>query len=243
LRKDVPLVLAVSDSESSTGMADKVAKQLISDGGTVRIATFTGQYGQAPDFDIQVRTMDWLMNIAKASHSGFSARERRTNLEVIAKQAQELPGLVNPLSRRECAGFLMTVPGMDTLRREYERLADVWVDSTVELAKTLEEKDVLDAHEMLSVLAKGQRFKDASVKQQKVAQAALTRLRKNPVIKQEIAASDLVADTCAMLDHDDSPAKQRIALKDLQDVLAQYPKTRAAKAAAKLVTKIQQNLR
>ncbi len=58
-----------------------------------------------------------------------------------------------------------------------------------------------------------------------------------------MAAADQVADICAVLDHDDSLAKQRIALKDLQAVMAQYPKSQAAKAAAKLVTKIQQNLR
>jgi hypothetical protein len=243
LRKDIPLVLVVPDQEAAAAVADKISRALIAEGGTARTATYDGDGAQEPSFDIHVRAMDWLMNIARASHGGFSARERKANLEEIAKQAQELPGLVDAGTRRECAGFLMSVPGMDTLRREYERLADVWVESAVEMAKAIETKDVIEAHEFLSVLVKGKRYQDASIKQQKVAQAALAKLRKNPAIKQEIAASDLVADTCAMLDHDDSPAKQRIALKDLQAVLAQYPGTHAAAVAARLVSRLQQNLR
>jgi hypothetical protein len=243
MRKDVAVVMVVPDNENEVVMANRVMSAYADAGGTAKLATYDAAGDGEPAFDIHVRAMDWLMNIARATHGRLSARERKTNLEEIAKQAQELPGLVNPATRRECAGFLMSVPGMETLRRDYERLADVWVESTVELAKALEEKDAVEAHEVLSVMVKGKRFQDASAKQQKAAQVVLARMRKNPLIKQEIAASDLVADTCAMLDHDVSPAKQRIALKDLQAVLTQYPKTHAAKVAAKLVSQLQQNLR
>lgn len=137
----------------------------------------------------------------------------------------------------------MAVPGMDKLASRYEQLADVWVESSIELVKAREAEDKVDAHAFLSVVSKSSRFKAAGGKQRKAVQTELTRMRRDPAIRSEMAAADQVADICAVLDHDDSLAKQRIALKDLQAVMAQYPKSQAAKAAAKLVTKIQQNLR
>ncbi len=244
LRAEVPVVLVIgANNQGMLSTAGKVAERLLSDGGTIKTATVDDLGDEEPSFDVHTRAMDWLMNISRATHKRFTARERKANLEEIATQAQELPGLVSPTARRECAGFLMAVPGMDKLKREYERLADVWLESSIEIAKARAEKDAVDAHEFLSVVVKNQRFQEAGGKQRKAAQTELTRMRKDPVVRKEVAAYDLVADACAMLDHDESLAKQRIALKDLQAVIDQYPMTHAAKTAAKLVTKIQQNLR
>ena len=244
LRKDVPMVMVVGeDNVNGVSMCEKLLVEAGVLGTTVRMATVDDLADEVPSMDVNLRAMDWLMNIARVTHEKFSARERKDNLEQIAEQAQELPGLVNPGARRECAGFLMAVPGMDKLARPYEQLADVWVESSLEIAKASESEDAIDAHTFLSVVAKSSRFKEAGGKQRKAVQTELTRMRKNPAIRKEVAAADLLADTCAMLDHDDSTAKQRIALKDLQAMMAQYPKTQAAKIAAKLVTKIQQNLR
>jgi hypothetical protein len=244
LRKDVPLVMVVGeDNINGVSMCEKLLFEAGTLGTAVRMATVDDLADEVPSMDVNLRAMDWLMNIARVTHEKFSARERKDNLEQIAEQAQELPGLVSPGARRECAGFLMAVPGMDKLARQYEQLADVWVESSLEIAKARESEDAIDAHAFLSVVAKSSRFKEAGGKQRKAVQTELTRMRKNPAIRQEVAAADLLADTCAMLDHDDSTAKQRIALKDLQAMMAQYPKTQAAKVAAKLVTKIQQNLR
>jgi len=244
LRKDVPLVMVVGeDNVNGVSMCEKLLIEAGILGATTRMATVDDLADEVPSMDVNVRAMDWLMNIARVTHEQFSTRERKDNLEHIAEQAQELPGLVNPGARRECAGFLMAVPGMDKLARQFEQLADVWVESSLEIVKARASEDAIDAHAFLSVVAKSRRFKEAGGKQRKAVQTELTRMRKNPAIRQEVAAADLLADTCAMLDHDESTAKQRIALKDLQAMMAQYPKTQAAKIAAKLVTKIQQNLR
>lgn len=244
LRKDVPMVLVVGeDNVNGVSQSEKLVLLAGALGGTARMATVDKLADEVPSMDVNVRAMDWLMNIARVTHEKFTTRERKDNLEKIAEQAQELPGLVNPQARRECAGFLMAVPGMDKLASRYEQLADVWVESSIELVKAREAEDKVDAHAFLSVVSKSSRFKAAGGKQRKAVQTELTRMRRDPAIRSEMAAADQVADICAVLDHDDSLAKQRIALKDLQAVMAQYPKSQAAKAAAKLVTKIQQNLR
>lgn len=244
LRKDVPMVMVVgADYEYGVSQCEKLMFQANADGGMARMATVDELVDQVPPMDVNVRAMDWLMNISRVTHEKFTSRERKDNLEKIAEQAQELPGLVNASARRECAGFLMAVPGMDKLASRYEQLADVWVESSLEMAKTSETQDKVTAHAFLSVVSKNSRFKAAGGKQRKAVQTELTRMRRDPAIRSEMAAADQVADICAMLDHDDSLAKQRIALKDLQAVMAQYPKTQAAKSAAKLVSKIQQNLR
>jgi hypothetical protein len=244
LRPDVPVVLVIdADNEATLTTAGTVGDRLRTDGGILKVATVDDLAGAEPSFDVHTRAMDWLLNIARATHKRFSPKERKGNLEEIAGQAQELPGLVDPAARRECAGFLMSVPGIEKMKRDYERLADVWVESAVEITRLRAAKEPVEAHEFLSVVVKKQRFQEASGKQQKAAQTELTRLRKDPLVRKEIAAYDLVADTCAMLDHDESLAKQRIALKDLQAVIDQYPKTHAAKTAAKLVARLQQNLR
>lgn len=244
LRKDVPMVMVVgADYENGISQCEKLMFQANAAGGMARMATVDELTDQVPPMDVNTRAMDWLMNISRVTHEKFSSRERKDNLEKISEQAQELPGLVNPQARRECAGFLMAVPGMDKLASRYEQLADVWVESSIEIAKARETEDKVEAHAFLSVVSKNSRFKAAGGKQRKAVQTELARMRRDPAIRSEMAAADSVADICAMLDHDDSLAKQRIALKDLQAVMAQYPKTQAAKSAAKLVSKIQQNLR
>jgi hypothetical protein len=242
LRKDVPVLFVVpGGGDFTNSITQKASERLAPLGGTVREAPMGKTSGIYMPFDFITSGMSMLFDLSSVTHERLTSIERRDNLEKVASQAQELAGIVNAGARRAYASFLMTIPGMDKRRRDYERLADVWLEASIVLAK--EHEDLPEAHAFLCVVVRTDRFKAAGGKQQKAAQTELARMRKDPTIKKEQAAADILADTSAMLEHDASTAKQRIALKDLEAMVAQYPKTMAAKAATKLLDTLRQNLR
>jgi len=241
-RKDVPVLFVVPGSGDFTSAGTKKAAERLEPlGGTVREAPVGKTAGANISFDHVTFGMSMLMDLSSVTHERLTSIERRDNLEKVASQAQELAGIVSVGARRTYASFLMAIPGMDKRRRDYERLADVWLEASIVLAK--EHEDLPEAHAFLCIVVRTDRFKAAGGKQQKAAQVELARMRKDPAIKKEQAAADIFADTAAMLDHDSSIAKQRIALKELEAMVAQYPMTMAAKAAAKLLETLRQNLR
>lgn len=187
--------------------------------------------------------MSLLQDFASVTHERLTTTERRDNLDLVAARIQEIAGLVNPIARRAYAQFFSTIPGMDKRRRDYERLSDIWLETSIIIAREHEKENLPEAHAYLSVVVRSERFKVASGKQRKAAQDELARMRKDPAIKKEQAAADILADTLAMLEHDDSTAKQRIALKDLEAMVAKYPATLAGKEAAKLLETLRSNVR
>jgi hypothetical protein len=243
-RKDVPVLLVMRGDGDIFGDGPKPANPNAAvEGGIYRQVGMGKLEGQGMPFDCVTAGMSMLEDLVSVTHERLTSIERRDNLDKLANQVQELAGIVSVGSRRAYADFLMGIPGMDKRRRDYERLADVWLEASIVMTKEHEQKDLPEAHAFLSIIVRSERFKTAGGKQQKSAQTELARMRKDPVIKQEQAAADILANTGAMLDHDSSTAKQRIALKDLEAMVAQYPKTIAGKAAAKLLETLRQNLR
>lgn len=241
-RKDFPvLALSAGTGERSTflGQAQNAAK---ADGPVIRWI-FLGKIDAAKHVDYLMSGVGMVQDLASITHERLTSVERRDNLDTVAARIQELAGLVNPFARRSYANFLASLPGMDKRRRDYERLMDIWVETSIIIAKEHEKESLPEAHAYLCVVVRSDRFKAAGGKQRKAAQDELARMRKDPAIKREQAAADILADTAAMLEHDDSTAKQRIALKDLEAMVAKYPATMAGKEAAKLLEILRQNVR
>jgi hypothetical protein len=241
-RKDVPMLVLSAGSGERAALAP-APQNVIKPEGPVTRTVFLGKYDNAHYVDYLTSGVSMVQDLASITHERLTSPERRDNLETVAARIQEIAGLVNPFARRYYANFLASLPGMDKRRRDYERLMDIWLETSVIIAKEHEKEDLPEAHAYLSVVVRSERFKAAGGKQRKAAQDELARMRKDPVIKREQAAADILADTCAMLEHDASTAKQRIALKDLEAMVAKYPATLAGKEAAKLLETLRQNVR
>jgi hypothetical protein len=232
LRPDIPVVIIRNPDDT----ADMITK-MIDAGKYVRTVSVKDLKGQLP-IGIARRCMDYTFNLARVLNKNFTARERAANLEEIAKQIHELPGIADDETRLLYAQYLMAVPGMEKRRNDNERLADIWLDGATKLALSKEKEDKVEGHEWLSGIMKSPAYKEASGKYQKIAHTELTRMRRDPVIKKEMYAADLLAGAINMLERDQSTAKIKIVIKELESMIAQYPASNAAKQGAKALEKL-----
>jgi hypothetical protein len=235
MRPDLPLVIIRSSLDENNEFIVK----LLDAGKMARVVSVLDlESNAAPPFPVVQRCLDYTLNLARVTHKKLSVRERANNLDDIAKQIQELPGILDDELRLRYAQYLMLVPGMEKRRSDNERLADIWLDSAVKIALAKEKEDKIEGHEWLSGITKSDPYKEASGKYKKMAYDELMRMRRDAVIKKEIAASDLYGGILAMLERDQSTAKLKIVAKELGSLMAQYPTSNAAKNAAKLLTKV-----
>jgi hypothetical protein len=233
---DLPFIF-IMDSKAPTVEIRKMQDE----GKTAKVVSVTKLGTSEPPFPIIRRCMDYTFNLARATNKGFSARERASNLDEIAAQIQELPGIVDDETRMMYAQYLMAVTGIEKRRKDNERLAEIWLEGATNVALAKEKEDAIEGHEWLSGIVKSSLYKDASAKYQKTAYDELKRMRRDPKIKKEIASADYYVDVLAMLEKDNSIAKQRIALKDLETMVIRYPGTHAAKVAEELIVLLRSN--
>lgn len=185
--------------------------------------------------------VDHLLDLALVNHPGWSPIKRLANQEAVIARGQALGGLDDGPAHEQL-GWLLTVPGLEKQKKPLEALANRWVDAGIALAKAKEATDLVTAHEDLSVVAKRPQAKLADAAHMKSLLAELARMRKDKRIKAEIVAADVYADTVALLE-DATAAKLKIALKQLEELVARHPATHAGKEAAKLLEKVRAALR
>lgn len=186
--------------------------------------------------------VDHLLDLALINHPKWSPIKRQANQEVVIARGQTLSALDDEPAHEQL-GWLLTVPGLEKQKKPLEALANRWVDAGISIAKAKEPTDLVDAHEKLSVVAKRPQAKLADAAHMKTLLAELTRMRKDKVIKTEIVAADLYANALALIEDDATTAKLKIALKQLEELVAKYPATHAGKEAAKLLEKVRAALR
>lgn len=211
---------------------------------TTRAALVAG--GKADDWVPQAGcdvAVDHLLDHALINHPKLSVKQRSAGIDAVLARGQTLLALEDKVCEEQL-GFLLSVPGLEVeIKPAYIPLANHWIDIQLQLAKARPDSEIAKAHEDLSVLSKRVQFKRADKDHQKQVLDELKRLRKDKRIKAEVAAADILADTLAALEVDFSTAKQRIALKTLEDLVAKHPGTEAGKAAAKLLEPLRRSLR
>lgn len=243
--KHLPVFVLVGEHDANSQTSfERLRDDLRSAGVITRSATVLG--GKANDWvpqggcDIAV---DHLFDFAWVNHPRWSPEKRSANVDLVLARGESLMAL-DDLPCQEQLGFLLSVPGLDKeIKPALIPLTNRWIDAQLNLAAARPESELAEAHEDLSVLSKRPQFKRADKEHQKRVIDEIKRMRKDKRIKVEIAAADILADTIAMLDEDFSTAKQRIALKTLEDLVAKHAATHAGRVAAKLLEPLRRNLR
>lgn len=241
----VPVFLLVGEHDVNSHLSfERLRDDLRTNGVITRSATVLG--GKADDWvpqggcDIAV---DHLLDFALVNHPRWSPDKRSANMDAVLARGEGLMSLED-LPCKEQLGFLLSVPGIDQeIKPALVPLTNRWIVAQMNLAKAHPDSEIAEAHWDLSVLAKRPPFKRADREHQKLVHDELKRLRKDKRIKAEIAAADTLVDTLNLLEHDFSIAKQRIALKTLEDLVAKHPATQAGREAAKLLEPLRRNLR
>lgn len=186
--------------------------------------------------------VDHLLDLTLMTHPKVSPIKRLAFQEAILARGQQLAEL-DDAQAHDQLGWLLTVPGFEKQKKPIEALANRWVDAGIAMAKAKEAEDLVEAHERLSVVSKRPQAKFADAAHTKALLAELARMRKDKTIKAEIVAADLYANIVAMLEDDETAAKLKIALKQLEDLVAKHPATHAGKAGAKLLERVRTALR
>jgi hypothetical protein len=210
----------------------------------VRSATVIGGNGNAevPQFGCDTAA-DHLLDYVVVTHPSVSAKDKVKNQQAVLTRGEALIALPD-VSAHEQLTWLLSLPEFDkTLKPHVWPLANRWMDAGIALAKAKEAEDLVQAHEDLSLVSKRPQARLVDPAHTKAIATELKRMRKDPKIKLEIVAADALADTVAMLDDDFTIAKQKIALKQLEELVAKHPSTHAGKVAAKLLEPLRRNLR
>jgi hypothetical protein len=186
--------------------------------------------------------VEHLLDLALVTHPKWPIDQRKANIQAVLERGNALAALDGSACHAPLF-WLLTIPGLEKQKKQVEALANRWTACVLAMAKARPEGELTEMHEDISILAKRAQFRLADKDHQKLVTDELKALRKDKRIKAEIAAADLFADILAMLDEDFSTAKQRIALKQMEDLVAKHPATHAGKEAAKLLEPLRRNLR
>jgi hypothetical protein len=247
--KEIPkhvgvFVLLGEHDAALQSMFDATRDRLREVGLMVRSALVIGGKGNAevPQFGCETAA-DHLLDYVMVTHPSLSANDKVKNQQSVLTRGVELIPL-SDVAAHEQLTWLLSLPDFDkTLKPQVEPLANRWMDAGIALAKAKETEDLVQAHEDLSLVSKRPHARLVDAAHTKAITAELKRLRKDPKIKLEIVAADALADTVAMLDADFTIAKQKIALKQLEELVAKHPATHAGKVAAKMLEPLRRNLR
>ncbi|HEX3133883.1 MAG TPA: hypothetical protein VHX44_09920 [Planctomycetota bacterium] len=237
-------VLLGEQDESMKPMFDSTRGRLRDMGLMVRSALVAGgkPMNEVPQFGCDLAA-DHLLDFVLVTHPRIPPKNKVENQQMVLTRGEQVEKLPDAAAQEQL-GWLLSLPEFDkTLKNQVEGLANRWMDAGISLAKFKEMNDIVLVYEELSLVAKRPQAKLADAAHVKAVATELKRMRKDNRIKLEIVAADLLAETLAMLEADFTLAKQRIALKQLEDLTAKHPATHAGKEAAKLLEPLRINLR
>jgi hypothetical protein len=241
--RHVPVFLLIGDGEVGRDEFGRMRGQLRDAGLLMRSAEVVGGKENYPvpqhGCDLAV---DHLLDLALVTHPAWPMDQRKVNIQAVLERGNAL-AMLDGSACYDSLFWLLTIPGLEKQKKPVEALANRWTACGLAMAKARPEGELTEMHEDISIIAKRPQFRLADRDHQKQVTDELKILRKDKRIKAEIAAADIFADTLAMLDEDFSTAKQRIGLKQLEDLVAKHPATHAGKEAAKLLEPLRRNLR
>jgi hypothetical protein len=172
--------------------------------------------------------LTWMVNLERFTHPNRSVEEVKEAKEDALKRIGGLDAVADASARYAEAEQLFVIPGVEKWP-EAKALALSWYKAAVEKAGAM--SDTIEKHELLTEVSQSPRLKLAPPADTKPLPGMLAELRKDPAVKKEYDAGQVLQRVAAAEATAKSKGEWQGVLDGYKMVQARYAGTRAAAKA------------
>jgi hypothetical protein len=208
-------------------MIEEVYKMLKKAGNPLRRIIRPGGHIEGEHSD-QEEMLSWMLNLERFTHPGRSPEEIKEAKEDALKRIGGLAAITDAAARLKEAEQLFLIPDVEKWP-EAKVLALAWYKAAVEKAGAM--ADPIEKHELLTEVSQSPRLKLVPPAESKPLPAMLSDLRKDPAVKKEYDAGQMLQRIAAAEATAKAKGEWQQVLDGYNALKARFAGTRAAAKA------------
>jgi hypothetical protein len=225
--KHIAVAFIHGDKEPNLQFINDAIRRLKKAGNPVREVVRPGGHIAGEHSD-QVEMLTWMFNLERFTHPKRSPEEIQDAKKEAAKRIEGLAAIGDPAARLREAEELLSIPDSDKWP-ETKVLATAWCKAALDKAAAI--NDPVEKHELLNEVSQSPYLKLVPPADAKPVTAALTELRKDPAVKKEYDAGQMLQQIAAL----EAQARTKSSWQQVSDgynaLKTRFPATRAAAKA------------
>jgi hypothetical protein len=225
--KHVAVAYIHGDQDQNAGQIDIVYRMLQRAGNPLRRLVKPGGHIEGDQAE-QEEMLSWMLNLERFTHPGRSPEEVKEAKEDVLKRIGGLDAISDAASRFAEAERLFVMPGVEKWP-EAKALALAWYKAAVEKAGAM--SDPIEKHELLTEVSQSPRLKLVPPAESRGLPAMLADLRKDPAVKKEYDAGQLLLRVAAAEAQAKSKGEWQQVVEGYNLVRTRYAGTRAVAKA------------
>jgi hypothetical protein len=225
--KHVAVAYIHGDKEPNLGGITAAIGRLKKAGNPVREIVRPGGHIAGEHSD-QEQMLTWMLTLARFTHPKRSPEEIQEAKAAALKRIEGLAGIPDAAARFAEAEQLLAIPDVDKWP-EGKTLAAAWFKAGMDKAAAM--NDAIGKHDFLSDLAENPALKLAPAAETKALTMQLTELRKDPAVKKEYEADQMLQKVAAFEAQAKNKSAWQQVLQGYEGLKARYAGTRAADKA------------
>jgi hypothetical protein len=225
--KHIAVAYIHGDKEQNLSMIDMVYKMLKKNGNPLRRLVIPGGHVEGGQAD-QEEMLTWMVTLERFTHPNRSVDEVKEAKEDALKRIAGLDALPDAAARLTEAELLFLIPGVEKWP-EAKALTLAWYKAAVEKAGAV--SDPIEKHDLLTEVSQSPRLKQVPPAECKALPGTLAELRKDPAVKKEYDAGQMLSRVAAAEATAKSKGEWQQVLDGYKLVTARYAGTKAAARA------------
>ncbi len=225
--KHVAVAYIHGTKEQNLPFINMIYKQLERAGNPLRRIVRPGGHIDGTHEDKE-EMLTWMVTLERFTHPRRSPAEMKEAKDSAVKRIEGLASIGDASERFKEAETLLAIPGIERWP-EAKPLATAWLKAA--LAKAEGISDPIEKHDLLTTVSLQPHLKRIPSAERKPLTTTLTELRKDPAVKKEYMAGQVLQKVVALEARARSKANWRQVLVGYTTVKARYAGTRAAAKA------------
>jgi predicted esterase len=225
--KHVAVAYIHGDKDQNAQFIEMVYKMLKKAGNPLRRLVKPGGHIEGEQAE-QEEMLTWMVNLERFTHPNRSVEEVKEAKEDALKRIGGVDAIADASARYAEAEQLFVIPGIEKWP-EAKALALSWYKAAVEKAGAM--SDPIEKHELLTEVSQNPHLKLAPPADTKALPGMLAELRKDPAVKKEYDAGQVLQRVAATEATAKSKGEWQQVLDGYKLVQARYAGTRAAAKA------------
>jgi hypothetical protein len=230
--KHVAVAYIHGDQEPNLPFIEEVVKRLKKAGNPLRRIVRPGGHIEGEHSDKE-EMLTWMVTLERFTHPNRSAEEIKEAKESALKRIGGLDAVADAGARLAEAEQLFAIPEVEKWP-EVKTLALAWYKAAIEKAGAM--ADPIDKHELLTEVSQSPRLKLVPPAESKTLAPMLADLRKDPAVKKEHDAGQMLQRVAAL----EAQARSK---GDWQQVLEGYKLVKARFAGTKAAAKAEEGVK